>query len=172
MASHTSLMACTMMHVKVKSTLSVETETRPNGDPPIDRSPLKGTAAYYAQEKDVQHTHVCYYTTGRNSMQPIVETLPLPKIQPKCPPGWSAEAWDLRFIYGTDKYHFYYSARMKNDMLVLKVSDRREDGTWVYESIDPRLLASEKNEVTDALDKMLDLQDREKCPESELAEET
>ena len=126
-----------MMLAKVKHTLSVETETRPDGPPPVDLSPLSGTDSHVEQTKDVRHSHVCCYTLMTGAIKPIVETLPLPEVQPKCPPGWSAEAWDERAVYGTTKYHFYRSEMKPFDYLVVKVADRRGNGKWVYESIDP-----------------------------------
>ena len=126
-----------------KHTLSIETETRPDGPPPRDHSPLSGNDFHLAQEKDVKQTHVCFYTLKTGAIEPIVETLPLPEIQPKCPPGWSAEAWDKRVIYGTTKYHFYHSEPNPVDWLAVKVADRRENGKWVYESIDSKDVAWE-----------------------------
>ena len=139
-------MACIMTHTEFKHTLSIETEARPDDPPPPDLSHLGGIMSYMTQEKDIQHNHVCCYTMINASTVPIVEILPLPLIQPKCPPGWSAEAWDKRTIQGTTKYHFYYSA-LKPEILVLKVADRRENGKWVYESVDPTLMEQEAQEA-------------------------
>ena len=151
MAPQTNLMACNMMIVKFKDTLSIETETRPDGPPPLDLSPLRGTESHLAQAKDTRHTHVCCDTMIDGVKQPIVETPPLPEIRPKCPLRWSAEAWDERIIYGTTRYHFYMSVFDSDDILAVKLADRRENGKWVYESIDPTLV---EEEATDAMAEM------------------
>ena len=135
MAPQTSLMACIMGLAKFKYTLSIETETRPDGPSPLDLSPLIGTEYYNEQEKDIKHSHVCCYTFINDATRLNIETLPLPEIQPKCPPGWSAEAWDERVIYGTTEYHFYCSGLKPDDCLAVKVADRRENEKWVYVSV-------------------------------------
>ena len=125
-------------------TLSTETETRTDGPPPpLNLSPLQGTKSYLAQAKNIKHSHVCYYTLTGDANKPIIQTLPLPETQPKCPPGWSAEAWDERTIFGTTRYHFYISAHKPDDILAVKVGDRRENEKWVYESINPTTVEKE-----------------------------
>ena len=151
MAPQTNLMACIMMPLRFKYTLSIETETRPDGPPPLILGPLRGTDSYIEQVKDIRHTHVCCHIKIDGVKKPIVETLPLPEVQPKCPPGWSAEDWDLRSIHGTTKYHFYISAFKPDGILAVKVANRTENDMWVYESINPTHV---EKEAMDAMKEM------------------
>ena len=63
---------------------------------------------------------------------------------------WSDKAWDARRIYGATRYHFWLSPLQPDDILVVKVADRRENGKYIYESINPTIAKRE------ALDGMSD----------------
>ena len=155
MAAQTKLMACIMWPAyvvphpgimrpgHVKYVLPLETETRPDGPLPRDFSPYEGLRSHSRQGKDVKQTHVCSFATMDGVKLKIAETLPLPEVQPKCPSEWSEEAWDGRVVYGSTKYYFYTSRHKQNDILAVKLADRRENGKWVYESVDPTVVEEE-----------------------------
>lgn len=116
----------------------LETETRTCTPTAPDLSPLKGTEAYKAHAKNIRHTHVACYTYKDPPSKPVIETLPLPDVQPTCPPQWDAETWDERIVCGTMKYHYFCSGKDLDKRFMMKVSDTRDhNGKWVYEDIHP-----------------------------------
>lgn len=119
-----------------KGTGYLETETRTDTPPAPDLSPLRGTEAYEAHAKDIHHTHVLCFTYKDPPSEPVIETLPLPDVQPTCPPHWDAEAWDKRMVLGTVKYHIFCSGINPDERFISKISDTTDhNGNWVYEDM-------------------------------------
>ena len=75
----------------------------------------------------------------------MVEKLPLPDIQPKCPEHWDTAAWNSRSVAGNSRYHLFVPGGTGplQDLFILQVSNK-SNGKRVYENIS--LMSSEELE--------------------------
>lgn len=111
------------------------------------------------------YTHVFCYKNDKSS-KPVVEKVPLPDIQPKCPKEWDAAAWSRRSVGGNSRYHLFVPGDpgdVHEDMFILQISNKTRDGKWVYENIGPMSPKKLKAEMwkfvaqtRDSLKKILD----------------